>query len=353
MIGQIRKTLSERRAADDLVKVFSGEISSEDEKRLQGWSKNLTDYSLAFHETSQVLAKMEELSKDELLLSFTNDSAKDAENTSHRYSFGKWMGAAVAACLILATFAVTHWSNYFENPVSSDIKRYVTRVGEQKTINLDDGSVITLNTATQLLVDFTDDIRRMILDRGEAYFDVAKDEHRPFVVEVGDRSVSALGTEFDIYRLPEGFTVAVTEGMVALHQKEAFALDSSPLIKAEEGSQVLLDKSGQVRMSEGTVAVFNIEQQKLTAKSSESIDHYKNWRTGVVRFDSVPLYQVVKELNRYSAKKILIEDDSIMNLDLYATVQIKHLNEALNVFERALPVRVLHRFDHISIVGNN
>ena len=96
------------------------------------------------------------------------------------------LAAGVAAVLLLA-------------PLRSG-ERHTTAIGEQVTVRLDDGSKIQLNTDSELSVRFSKAERRLVLERGQAFFDVAHDPARPFVVDAGKASVRALGTRFDVRR---------------------------------------------------------------------------------------------------------------------------------------------------------
>ena len=93
---------------------------------------------------------------------------------------------------------------------------YETRIGEQNSITLVDGSVIQLNTDSHIQVNYEKNQRSIVLMAGEAHFEVAKDPSRPFVVKAGDGMVRAVGTAFTVRINPEALKVIVTEGKVAL-----------------------------------------------------------------------------------------------------------------------------------------
>ncbi|MDM3869771.1 FecR domain-containing protein [Porticoccus sp. W117] len=342
-------TTEESRAAEDTVRLFSGERSTKDLDDLSGWSERQCQHSQCLYDTWRLLAEMDGLKDDQELLSLATKPRSWLGSNGIRNGL-----TAVAATVLLAVAVIfgTEWLNPVETQ-SNKVLRYVTQVGEQKTVDLPDGSAVTLNTSSVVLVDYSDTARRLVLDRGEAFFTVAKDAARPFTVELGSRSVTALGTAFNIYLLPEKFTLAVTEGVVSLHRKEETVSQTSPQLDANKDKPLTVKQPNQLRISAGTIAEYELESQQLTARYSDDIDNFQSWRSRIIRFDAEPLFKVVKELNRYSAKKILIEDDSVMNLPLYSTVHLDHMNEALGVFERALPIKVMHRFDRIVIVGNH
>ena len=95
----------------------------------------------------------------------------------------------------------------------------VTKVGEQRTITLEDGTRVSLNTATRIRVDYDQAARRVWLVKGEALFEVAKRPQWPFIVTVGNREVVAVGTSFVVRRDGEGdMVVTLVEGKVAVSQ---------------------------------------------------------------------------------------------------------------------------------------
>ena len=116
------------------------------------------------------------------------------------------MGAAALAIVAVASI--------LSLPLGTSI--YTTGVGEQKTIQLADNSVVQLNTNSRLEVDYSSDLRRLSLTQGEAHFDVAHNPQRPFEVLAGQGLVRAIGTAFTVHIRKIDVEVIVTEGTVEL-----------------------------------------------------------------------------------------------------------------------------------------
>lgn len=226
----------------------------------------------------------------------------------------------------------------------SHLKKYVTRIGEQQTIELDDGSVVTLNTGGQVVVDFSAAARRILLERGEAYFEVAEDASRPFTVDLGFHAVTAVGTAFNVRKDPERYEVAVIEGAVAFHvvTDEPSAL-SPPDSVAGPGPR---------KVTAGWVVEFDVKHDELTAFRPASMDRYSDWRTGLLSFSRESLSQVVQELNRYSRRKILIEDASVLDLRVLTVIRVTEIDAALHGLEQALPIKVTRHYDRIVITAS-
>ena len=264
----------------------------------------------------------------------------------------KWrLTLGMAAGLLLAIGAGLTYFAPWSGPDDSHLQKYFTRIGEQQTIELDDGSVVTLNTAGQLVVDYSDQARRILLERGEAYFEVVRDSERPFTVDMGVGSVTALGTAFNIRKHRERFQVAVIEGTVALHEL-AQEIPVSPPPLSASGQAVVISAPSAHLLEAGWVAELDVGRDVLTAFRPESMDRYEGWRSGVLAFYSEPLYRVIQELNRYSRKRILIEDVSIMELRVSTVIRVDEIDAALKGLEQVLPIEVRRHYDRIVITGS-
>ena len=246
----------------------------------------------------------------------------------------------MAAGMLLAIGAALTYFSPWSGPDDRALPMHFARIGEQQTIELADGSVVTLNTGSQLVVDYSGPKRRILLDRGEAYFEVADDPERPFTVDLGVRSVTAMGTAFNVRKDPERYEVAVIEGAVTVHEIMA---DGRGAVPASSGSR---------RLEAGWVAQFDVSRNELTAFQPESMDRYRDWRSGLLSFSREPLSQVVQELNRYSRTKILIEDASVMELSVLTVIHVNDIDTALHALEQLLPIEVTRHYDRIVIAAS-
>src|SRR5579862_8578042 len=115
--------------------------------------------------------------------------------------------AVVAAAIVLTITGVALFS------ARSGVS---TGVGEQRLLTLKDGTRVFLNTATMVVVEYNNNFRKVELDRGEALFEVVNRSGWPFVVQVGDRQVTALGTSFVVRRDGKELAVTLVEGKVSV-----------------------------------------------------------------------------------------------------------------------------------------
>ncbi len=339
------------RAAQSLTGVFGDGLSDREEQQF----RRLRDRDIEFqHDCQRIcrgLARVDALREDEELLALAGKPAPFLYRPSILRK-GAWAGAA--ACLIIAVLLAFQGLTINTDSNSSEqLQRYITRVGEQKTVQLSEGTTITLNTGTELLVDISARARQIMLKRGEAFFDVAPDPERPFAVDVGSRVLTALGTSFNVARQPEQFTLAVVDGIVAVHRSEERATPGARRHQLSPGKIVTLKSSEQHLAGPGAIVHYDLKRNQTTIEQVDNIERYHSWRTGMLKFDGEPLVKVVQELNRYSGIKILIEDADIVDLNIVAALRIDDIRAGLQGLENGNPIEVIHHYDRFVLVGKN
>lgn len=225
---------------------------------------------------------------------------RSADSFEHgsRFRTLRW---ALALTMILA-LSVTL---YVQNLHLWWASQYSTAVGGMETISLADGSRVTLNTDTHIRVDFRDKERRVELSKGEAFFVVAKDAARPFVVYADNKRVTAVGTRFSVRRDADDIQVVVTEGRVKLEQVLVIP-QLENLVGVSVPPPRLLTAGAVARTAKSDVLV-----QERSAPDAEQL---LSWRSGYLVFEGTPLADAVAEFNRYNIRKIVIDDPSLAAL---------------------------------------
>ncbi|HET9161362.1 MAG TPA: FecR domain-containing protein, partial [Caulobacteraceae bacterium] len=206
--------------------------------------------------------------------------------------------AASIAAVVLGIGAVGGYLYVSPKPLANQSFR--TAVGQQATVTLPDGSQVTLNTDT-MVHTVADDGRRLVyLDKGQAFFKVAKDRRHPFIVTAAGRTVTALGTAFDV-RIDGGeLKVVLVEGKVRVQA----AAPARPRGAPAASDDVL--PSRVTEMSPGSQLVATSDTDwKLTPTD---VSRETSWLKGQLVIDDEPLSDVVEEVNRYSTRKIVIAD---------------------------------------------
>jgi transmembrane sensor len=246
-----------------------------------------------------------------------------------------WLSTAALAASLTFVFLLRNYSPVGE--LSSH--RYATALQEVRTIELTDGSEVVLGAGSNVVVRYSNEVRSVILNSGEAFFTVVKDARRPFVVTIDQKSVRAVGTKFEVRRRAAEVRVAVTEGIV-----EVVSIDNS---KTESHERILktLVRAGQrlVASSDGSsVAVRSIGGRVPGS-----------WREGRVFYEEEPLGEVIADIRRYSQRHISIESPKLARLAVTGSFRITDVESFLNQLDRSLPVEIQRNGDGISITSDS
>lgn len=226
----------------------------------------------------------------------SSQESPDSRLSPSRRHFLKGMGAAIgAAAAGVAGFAVLQ-----------DRGRSIeTKLGEVLRVSLQDGSAVTLNSASRIVVEFQRARRLVRLVQGEALFDVAKDVLRPFVVEVAQDVVVAVGTSFTVQRALDGVVkVLVREGSV------------------DFAHEVNIGKEQPMRLAANTMALAAPDRHvEVKALQPLEVGRLLAWRDGMISFNGDTLAHAASQFARYSDTRIVIDDPTVASrrvVGLYA-----------------------------------
>ena len=217
---------------------------------------------------------------------------------------------------LLSVFTLSMTGTAVWRHLESEALRFKTTLatlrGKQLHQNLPDGSVLTLDAQSHIEVDFSADRRLTRLLAGAAFFEVRRDENRPFVVQARDVQVTVLGTRF-------GVEIDASESIV---------------VQVESG-RVRVDTLGQSHvLTAGQSLRVQPEGTSLTR-----VLHPSSWRDGRLDFDTVPLAQVLARIQRYSAAS-LRATPSAASLPISGTVHVTQAQGWLKSLPGVLPVRI-------------
>ncbi len=308
-------------AAEWIAHLRSDQVTAADQQAFALWLSQGAAHQQAFDQTESLWQDLGVVQHLPAGL-FTSEQAANADvdettgNTISRRiapAFGRRAFAAAAAIVVAVLLS---WQ-LMPTP-ATDASVFRTAVGEQKTIILDDGSSVMLNTYTKLGVDFTATRRDVTLYRGEAYFTVAKDSNRPFVVAWDDVTVTAVGTAFNIRRQQQQTLITVTEGEVqVVNNHAARETGHSENVRAKQ--QVVVGKK------EGLGDVTATRGLQATA-----------WQRQQLVFDDTRLSDVIAELNRYSTRQIKVADPLLNSLPVSGVFRLDDPQAALRGLETSL-----------------
>jgi transmembrane sensor len=193
-----------------------------------------------------------------------------------------WGGAAIAASLVAGAVGM---HAFLTRPATSRIQ---TALGEIRHVPLGDGSKVVVNTGSLLEIAFTPAERNVRIEQGEAWFKVAKDKARPFIVAAGEARVRAVGTAFAVRKRAGGVDVGVTEGVVDVWTAGH-----------ENGKQAIGPGTRTFVTEYGT--------RSAPVRDSSGVDRRLAWRDGALQFEGDTLSAATAEFNRYNRTKLEID----------------------------------------------
>ena len=304
-------------AAHWCVQLSDGPLPDHDWDRFQQWLGSDPDHQDLFERTVAAWTAIEHQASQPELLRMRGEaleSMHDAGRARWKRRRLKWRGiSSIAACLVLIMVGVFAWQ---QMPTT-----YSTGVGERRVVELEDGSTVSMDAATQLKVRYLGDRREVWLLNGRAKFSVAKEPLRIFSVQVGERKVVATGTQFSVEKIANDVRVILYEGHVAVmdtsFEKPRPLLIGSDLRTIEQalepGSELIAKnafpppapyfKSAQKSPKPGPYIVPIDPRKSLS------------WEAGLLEFTDEALPDAVERMNRYGTVQLnadTITDRSIL-----------------------------------------
>ena len=244
----------------------------------------------------------------------------------------KRLKQAVAAMLLAAAMGFLLVSA----PITRGAETYATEVGQQLRVKLQDGSLVYLNTNSQVQIRYTAAARDVQLLRGEALFTVEHDTRRPFRVSTGTAVVHALGTQFDVYRQPARTLIEVVNGEVnVLSQGNA-----GSALPERDRSNPHAPAAGipePARLTTGERASIDLEGQ--IRRDARNVQLAQDWQQRRLVFDGATLAEAAAEFNRYNRKQIVVEGEDLSARPISGTFSADH-PQALLLFLQKKDKRV-------------
>ncbi len=272
---------------------------------------------------------------DDPLLSALRQEALAVPPARRHWFWRVGAGGLVAASLALGVFLLRPDAPVGDAPVSVAASAeivHTTRKGELRTVRLSDGSTVTLNTDSELRVKFTGQRRTVQLVHGQALFAVAHDAARPFVVEAADRTVTALGTVFEVRLDPGRMEVTLVDGKVAVNRPRSGHSEQPAATVLRPGEELVVELGMAQRVEKVDVGV------KL------------RWRDGFVEFADAPLGEAVVEINRYSVQQVTIADEQLARQHISGVFRTGDPARFAAMVGELLPVEARKRADGIELL---
>lgn len=325
-VSKIRDGKTTTEVASEWVALLAtGDASPEDRTRLGAWLREHPSHQAAFDEVNRtwerVCAMGGEIRRKypadhgpEAVVRYLAESGEESRRRIRLLPVAAAALVVAVAAGILLTF--------------DSGTRYRTDIGQQMTFTLPDRSTVQLNTNTELVVAYTDRLRRIELQRGEAYFDVEHDPDRPFVIEAGRGAIRAVGTSFAVHLNHNVVRVTVTDGVVEVTQAAVRDESESDSPSTRRGD------SRPARVRKGQRIEYDQRVGSVAELPAEEIDRDLAWRQGLLIFDNQSLDEVIQEIGRYTDTRLIIADDKLHRVRVGGAFRAGDLEAVLEFFEK-------------------
>jgi transmembrane sensor len=275
-----------------------------DESRFEAWLAESEVHAEVYNELCALSGGLDAIRSHPRLAAYRVEAQLIEER--QRGPFSSRIAWASAACALIVVLTAVIFLSLRPAPLVADV--WATARGETRQIALSDGSKFVLGSNSRVEIRFQRERRDVQLTQGQAFFEVAPDAHRPFVVQVGERTVTALGTKFDVRSFSEETIVTLVHGRISIDgQRHAHPTILDP------GQQFYADRT-------------KTEVRKVDAILETS------WRQGILEFKDVTLAEAVTEFSRNSKQTITLGDAKLSTLRVSG---VFHANDASG-FARAL-----------------
>jgi transmembrane sensor len=293
------QTKIEQEAAAWVARLGSDSVTSEERQQFSRWvavSPAHRQAYFAMRERWQALGQAARLSAPQQKI-----------NNSYR------PGLMATAASILLAVTLTLFYPALRDRLSAD---EITAVGEHKTLQLADGSILHLNTDTAVAISFTPERRSIRLLHGEAEVVVAHAPSRPLLISVGHYQAMALGTDFSVASVNDDLKVTVFESSVQVSK------DGNAIEVLKPGQQLEIN-----------------EAQQLQQKNTVDLNEVDAWRDGKLIFTARPLQQVIDEINRYRLGHLFLFNKNAANRPVSGVFDINQLDNTLFVIAERLELK--------------
>jgi transmembrane sensor len=309
-------------------RLADGDMSDAEQVQFDDWLAASEEHRRAFDDTVRAWRGLDEIGLQPDMLAFRSAALEDfgganrSRWTERRPMVRPLMALAASLLLLIVSYGAYVHFQY---------TTYTTATGERRLVILEDGSRLSLDADSSVKVRLKRDRRELVLVRGRAKFDVAKDTMRPFMVTAGDRIVVATGTEFSVELLTRKVHVILYEGRVNV-------LSAPTSAGAGRGG----GHAVEMQLAPGKELVASIASDRAQVQSSDPNDTL-SWEAGFLTFDNETLESAVERINRYTSAKLAVGDPGAARLRVDGVYPVNNPEAFVEGVTGVLPLRVENR----------
>jgi ferric-dicitrate binding protein FerR (iron transport regulator) len=341
-----------------IVRYLDNSIDDNELTMLEEWLDESSENRRILHSAGQILKASEDVTQDSLLdefhleedwekvarrINYTSEDTRDRilhfRKLRKRHQFFSNMMKVAALILVALTsvfFTLQYAPQQVEYTTALVLKEIHTNAGQRASVELGDGSRVTMNAASKMIIPETfSSNKRSIELQGQAFFDIEPDRSRPFYIHTNNAVVEVIGTSFDVRSYDDGdnVVVVVREGTVELRNQN----NPDNILIVNEGYK------GTVERSSG----------KLKLDLVDDADSYYGWMEGRLIFKNTPILEVFKELERWYNISVDYEDvkENIKDKRFTADLKTRSIREVFEVIQMSMDINFEIDGDDVRIIS--
>jgi transmembrane sensor len=294
-------------------RLLASDCSDAERAACAHWRRQSPAHDAAYRKAEAIWQQSRELLSEDPILAEALHEAEQQPASRATARFRPWL-VPMAALVIVAVLATVLWTR------QPSATRFETARGEQRSVDLPDGTQMVLDTQTALVTHYSTRQRFVEVETGQVLFQVAHDADRPFIVRVAGSTVTAVGTRFQVRSESGAATITLLEGAVTV-EPASDGKEPYPATTLSPGQQLRFDREG--RRSTNRV----------------DLDVTSAWTRGMLVAKNRPLEDLVTELNRYTATPLRIADSTLAQERISGTFRLSDSTSLVLVLERTWSVR--------------
>lgn len=310
---------SKQAAIQWFLRMQHAEVEDSERSRFESWLMESSANQEAYSEVARLWDSFDSpVALETLATAMEQKNYFNKLERSHRF---KKTAAGVLGALTLGIGSIFAYQFWQSQPVMQLAAQ--TELGDIKSQRLEDGTLLTMNTGTDIEVSYYRDHRLVKLKRGEAIFEVARDESRPFIVDSGSARVSVLGTRFAVNRMQKLIRISVDHGLVKVEKQDSQNETSTPIMLHNgEVAEVRADAANPLKTTRQATDAFTFEK-------------------GVITFDQAGIDEIAETLSRYRKVPVIAQSDTGNNHQITAVIKSQSIETFLRQLPNMAPVKVV------------
>jgi transmembrane sensor len=298
----------------------------------------LDEFFESYPEAEQRVSQRDESIKHELWMQLSEKLQEPQRASAKRYTLSPWYSVAAALALFMATFYFLIYKKQDDvvKPEVIAVKQQTVQTsrGQKLKIDLLDGTQVILNANSTLTFpeQFTAATREVYLE-GEAYFQVAHDTSKPFIVHTASANTTVLGTSFNVRTSPDKITeITLVEGKVNVGSR----------LHTAQVKDVILEPYQQAIVTSGNKAI---------SKKKVDVQAFVDWKDNVLHFENITLAEAVEQLESWYKVNITFQNPALGNCIINATYKQESLPNILKSLEYMLKITCTQKGNSVIMQG--